>query len=61
MPHTKSGCMAAIFTLSKLLIESLANVGIHVWIPTIKVSDIDPKGHLLILQLKKNQQASILP
>jgi hypothetical protein len=29
--HTKSGCMAAIFTFSKLLIESLAKVGVHVW------------------------------
>jgi hypothetical protein len=25
--------MAAIFTFSKLLIESLAKVGVHVWAP----------------------------
>ena len=28
--HTKSGCMAAIFTFSKSSIESLAKVGVHV-------------------------------
>ena len=31
MLHIKSGCMAAIFTFSKSLIESLAKVGVHVW------------------------------
>ncbi len=32
MLHTKSRCMAAIFTFSKSSIKSLAKVGVHVWI-----------------------------
>ncbi len=41
MLHTKSGCMAAIFTFSKSSIKSLAKVGVHVWIKSVSDKTAD--------------------